>query len=132
MSDFLEDWKKLEQKRIAVLERLEKAGTLQKFLDELPTLEPSWEHLGGLPSIWGPGGYQEIKESCQAQLADYLLEAQTKLQMARFVGEHPTRLYEGYAQRQAEIKASEILDYLRDFEDDPANAKIVAKNKEDK
>lgn len=106
---------KVEQ-LIATLERLEKTGTLQEFLKEVPEV-PREE-------LWKPAmiltvseGFKKMHDFCMVELSLHLSEMEKEMAWANYYGDYCKNIYDSYAANRDNIKNPEILNFMKDYEE---------------
>lgn len=111
----MKDADKVEQ-LLAMLERLEKAGTLQKFLEgasEVPR-EELWKSTT-IPAV--SKGFKEMHDSCMVALSLRLSEMERAMAWANYYADYCKNIYDGYAANRESIKNPEILSFMKDYEE---------------
>lgn len=106
---------KVEQ-LIAILERLEKAGTLQEFLKEAPEV-PREELLNStmIPPV--SEGFKKMHDFCMVGVALRLSEIEKAMASANYYANYCKNIYDGYAANRENIKNPEILEFMKDYEE---------------
>lgn len=101
---------------LAILERLEKAGTLQKFLKEATDLprDELWKSTM-IPPV--SKGFKEMHDFCMVALSLRLSEMERAMAWANYYAEYCKNIYDGYAANRENIKNPEILKFMKDYEE---------------
>ena len=109
------DENKVEQ-LLAMLERLEKAGTLQNFLKGAPEVprEELWKSTL-IPAV--SKGFKEMHDVCMVALSLRLSEIERAMAWANYYADYCRIIYDGYASRKDQIKNPEILKFMKDYEE---------------
>ena len=106
---------KVEQ-LIAILERLEKAGTLKEFLKEAPEVprDELWKSTV-IPPV--SQGFKKMHNTCMVALSLHLSEMENEMALANYYANYCKSIYDGYAANRENIKNPEILGFMRDYEE---------------
>ena len=106
---------KIEQ-LLAMLERLEKAGTLQEFLKEATEL-PRDELLNStmIPTV--SDGFKKMHDFCMVGVSLRLSEMEMAMASANYYAEYCKNIYDGYASNRENIKNPEILKFMKNYEE---------------
>lgn len=106
---------KVEQ-LLAMLKRLEKAGTLQEFLKEAPEV-PREELLNPtmIPTV--SEGFKKMYDFCMVALSIRLSEMEKEMAAANYYANYCKNIYNGYAVNRENIKNPEILKFMKDYEE---------------
>ena len=106
---------KVEQ-LLTILERLEKAGTLQKFLKEAtePPRDELWKSTM-FPIV--SEGFKKMHDFCMVELSLHLSEMEKEMAWANYYAEYCKNVYDGYAANRENIKNPEILSFMKDYEE---------------
>ena len=106
---------KVEQ-LLAILERLEKAGTLQEFLKEAPEI-PREELLNStmIPTV--SEGFKKMHNFCMLALSLRLSEMEKEMTWANHYANYCKNIYDSYAANRENIKNPEILSFMKDYEE---------------
>lgn len=106
---------KVEQ-LIAILERLEKAGTLKEFLKEAPELrrEELWKSTMS-PTVLE--GFKKMHDFCMVEFSLHLSEMEKEMAWANYYAEYCKNIYDSYAANRDNIKNPEILKFMKDYEE---------------
>ena len=101
---------------LATLERLEKAGTLQKFLKEAPEV-PRDELLNStmIPTV--SEGFKKMHDFCMVELSLHISEMEKEMAWANYYAEYCKNIYDDYAANRENIKNPEILSFMKDYEE---------------
>ena len=101
---------------LAILERLEMAGTLQEFLKEA-TEVPREELLNStmIPTV--SEGFRKMHDFCMVALSLRLSEMERAMAWANYYAEYCKNIYDGYAANRENIKNPEILGFMKDYEE---------------
>ena len=101
---------------IAMLERLEKAGTLQEFLKSVP--EVSREELWKSTMFSTVSeGFKKMHDFCMVELSLHLSEMEKEMAWANYYADYCKNIYDGYAANRGNIKNPEILSFMKDYEE---------------
>ena len=106
---------KIEQ-LLTTLERLEKTGTLQKFLkgaSEVP-VDELWRSTV-IPAV--SEGFKKMHDTCMVALSLHLSEMEREMAWANYYAEYCKNIYDGYAANRGNIKNPEILEFMKDYEE---------------
>lgn len=101
---------------LSTLERLEKAGTLQKFLKEAPEV-PREELLNSTMVPTTSEGFKKMHDFCMVGVALRLSEIEKAMASANYYAEYCKNIYDGYAANRENIKNPEILNFIKDYEE---------------
>ena len=106
---------KVEQ-LLAILERLEKAGTLQELLKEAPEVprEELWKSTM-FPIV--SEGFKKMHDFCMVELSLLLSEMERAMAVANYYANYCKDIYDGYAANRENIKNPEILEFMKDYEE---------------
>ena len=101
---------------LSTLERLERAGTLQKFLKGAPEVprEELWKSTT-IPAV--SKGFKEMHDVCMVALSLRLSEMERAMAWANYYAEYCKNIYDGYAANRENIKNPEILEFMKDYEE---------------
>lgn len=101
---------------LAILERLEKAGTLQKFLKEATDLprDELWKSTM-IPPV--SKGFKEMHDVCMVALSLRLSEMEMAMAWANYYANYCKGIYDGYGANRENIKNPEILKFMKDYEE---------------
>lgn len=108
------DAEKVEQ-LLAMLERLEKAGTFQEFLkraSEVP-IEELWKSMV-IPPV--SEGFKKIHDTCMVELSLHLSEMEKEMAWVNYYAEYCKNIYDGYFANRENIKNPDILNFMKDYE----------------
>ena len=110
----MSEWK--AEQLLATLERLEKAGTLQKFLGGAPEVprEELWRSTT-IPAV--SKGFNEMHDVCMVALSLRLSEMERSMAWANYYANYCKNIYDGYAANRENIKNPEILKFMEDYEE---------------
>ena len=106
---------KVEQ-LLATLERLEKAGTLQKFLkgaSEVPKDE-LWKSTM-FPIV--SEGFKKMHGFCMVAMSIHLSEMEKEMAWVNYYAEYCKNIYDGYLSNRENIKNPDILNFMKDYEE---------------
>lgn len=115
LNDFISDESKKLQKLIDILERIEKAGTLDKLFEGAE--EPSfmekfaWEH-----SYYDSDDFRETLQDYELRAGRELQEVYEHLRKAKFFHSQPRRRYQDLKSRESEIKNPTLIKFIKDYE----------------
>ena len=101
---------------LAMLERLEKAGTLQEFLKEVPEVPRD----GLLNSTMIPTvseGFKKMHGFCMVAMSIHLSEMEKEMAWVNYYAKYCKNIYDGYAANRENIKNPEILEFMKDYEE---------------
>lgn len=101
---------------LAMLKRLERAGTLQEFLkgaSEVPRDE-LWKSTV-VPTV--SEGFKKMHDTCMVALSLHLSEMEKEMAWANYYAEYCKNIYDGYAANRENIKNPEILEFMKDYEE---------------
>lgn len=106
---------KVEQ-LLAILERLEKAGTLHDFLKEAPEV-PRDELLNStmIPTV--SEGFKKMHDFCMVSVPILLSEMERTMALANYYANYCKNIYDSYAANRENIKNPEILGFMKDYEE---------------
>lgn len=106
---------KIEQ-LLAILERLEKAGTLKEFLKEAPKV-PREELLNStmIPTV--SEGFKKMHDFCMVSVPILLSEMEKTMALANYYVNYCKNIYDSYATNRDNIKNPEILSFMKDYEE---------------
>lgn len=109
------DAEKVEQ-LLSTLERLEKAGTLQKFFKGVPELprEELWKSTV-IPPV--SEGFKKMHDFCMVALSLHISEMEKEMAWANYYADYCKNIYDGYAANRESIKNPEILSFIKDYEE---------------
>ena len=110
----MSEWK--AEQLLSTLERLERAGTLQKFLKSVPEVprEELWKSTT-IPAV--SKGFKEMHDVCMVALSLRLSEMERAMAWANYYAEYCKNIYDGYAANRENIKNPEILEFMKDYEE---------------
>lgn len=109
------DAEKVEQ-LLAMLERLEKAGTFQEFLkraSEVP-IEELWKSTV-IPPV--SEGFKKMHDTCMVALSLHLSEMEKEMAWVNYYAEFCKNIYDSYDASRENIKNPEILGFMKDYEE---------------
>lgn len=101
---------------IAMLERLEKAGTLQEFLKRVPEV-PREELRKSTMFSTVSEGFKKMHDFCMVELSLHISEMEKEMAWANYYAEYCKNIYDGYAANRENIKNPEILSFMKDYEE---------------
>lgn len=106
---------KVEQ-LLAILERLEKAGTLKEFLKELPEVpkEELWKSTM-FPIV--SEGFKKMHDFCMVELSLHISEMEKEMAWANYYANYCKNIYDSYTANKNNIKNPEILSFMKDYEE---------------
>lgn len=101
---------------LAILERLEKAGTLQEFFKEAPEV-PREELLNStmIPTV--SEGFKKMHDFCMVGVSVLLSEMEKEMSWVNYYANYCKNIYDGYAANRENIKNPEILEFMKDYEE---------------
>ena len=101
---------------IATLERLERAGTLQKFLKGAPEVprDELWKSTT-IPAT--SKGFKEMHDVCMVAFSLRLSEIERAMAWANYYADYCKNTYDGYVANRDKIKNPEILRFIKDYEE---------------
>ena len=97
------------------MERLEKAGELQKFLKEAPEL-PREELLNSTMFPIVSEGFKKMHDFCMVELSLHISEMEKEMAWANYYAEYCKNIYDSYAANRENIKNPDILNFMKDYE----------------
>ena len=106
---------KVEQ-LLAILERLEKAGTLQEFLKEASEVprEELWKSTM-FPLV--SEGFKKMHDFCMVELSLHLSEMEKEMAWVNYYANYCKNIYDSYTTNRENIKNPEILNFMKDYEE---------------
>lgn len=106
---------KVEQ-LLATLERLEKAGKLQEFLNGVPEvpIDELWKSTV-VPEV--SKGFKKMHDTCMMAISLHLSEMEREMAWANYYANYCKNIYDGYAADRENIKNPEILNFMKDYEE---------------
>ena len=111
------------EKRLKAIEdtvrRMEKAGTLAKFYEDIPEL--SSEEYIKLPIPDIEDGFDRIHSRCLYSMAECAHEAEKWLAKAKYYSTYVFDTYKDYKSREKDIKNPVILKFIKDYENETKN-----------
>ena len=115
LNDFISDEDKKFQKLIDTLERIEKAGTLDKLFED--AAEPSFmERLAWGHSYYDSDDFRETLQDYELRAGQELQEAYEHLRRAKFFHREARRRYQDLKAREREIKNPRLIKFIKDYE----------------
>lgn len=103
------------EKLMAMLERIEKAGTLADIVKTAP--DPSWEDTAlTMPIIHGEDSFERIHRHGLTNMALALQRLEKEAGMVKYFEGYCRDLYESYKLSEKEIKHPDILKFIKDYE----------------
>ena len=107
---------KKNEQLLTILERLEKAGELKKFLKEAPEIsrEELWKSTVIPPVL---EGFKKMHDFCMVELSLLLSEMERTMALANYYANYCKNIYDGYAANRENIKNPEILEFMKDYEE---------------
>lgn len=104
------------ERLLATLERLEKAGTFQKFLKRASGVprEESWKSTM-FPLV--SEGFKKMHDVCMVATSIHLSEMENEMAWANYYANYCKNIYDGYAANRENIKNPEILEFIKDYEE---------------
>ena len=115
LNDFILDEGKKIQKLIDTLERIEKAGTLDKLFEGAE--EPSfmerldWEH-----NYYDSDDFRETLQDYELRAGQELQEVYEHLRKAKFFHRRAREIYQDLKSRESEIKNPKLIKFIKDYE----------------
>lgn len=115
LNDFILNEGKKIQKLIDTLERIEKAGTLDKLFKGAE--EPSFmEKLTWGHSYYDSDDFREMLRDCELRTGQELQEVYEHLRKAKFFHREARRRYQDLKSRESEIKNPSLIKFIKDYE----------------
>ena len=115
LNDFVLNEDKKLQKLIDTLERIEKAGTLDKLFkgaEEPSCMERfAWGH-----SYYDSDDFREMLQDCWLKTGQELQEVYEHLRRAKFFHSEARRRYQDLKSRESEIKNPSLIKFIKDYE----------------
>ena len=101
---------------LAMLERLEKAGTLHEFLKGVPEIpkEELWKSTV-IPAV--SEGFKKMHDFCMMALSLHLSDMEKAMSWANYYANYCKGIYDGYDANRENIKNPEILEFMKDYEE---------------
>lgn len=101
--------------------QLEKSGTLDRFLVDItaPTITEAREKTTtDMPTPDPLNTYEKISKDTLYYSANEIYQATEHLKMAKFWSGYAKAMYKDYKRRENEISQSDILKFIKDYEED--------------
>lgn len=115
LNDFISDEDKKIQKLIDTLERIEKAGTLDKLFEGAE--DPSFmERLAWGHSYYDSDDFWETLQDCWLKTGQELQEAYEHLRKAKFFHSQTRERYQDLKSRESTIKNPILIKFIKDYE----------------
>ena len=115
LSDFILNEDKKLQKLIDTLDRIEKAGTLDKLFEDAE--EPSFmEKLTWGHSYYDSDDFRETLQDYELRAGRELQEVYEHLRKAKFFHREARRRYQDLKSRESEIKNPSLIKFIKDYE----------------
>ena len=115
LNDFISDEDKKIQKLIDTLERIEKAGTLDKLFEGAE--DPSFmERLTWGHSYYDSDDFRETLQDYELRAGRELQEVYEHLRKAKFYHSEARRRYQDLKSRESEIKNPKLIKFIKDYE----------------
>lgn len=115
LNDFILNEDKKLQKLIDTLERIEKAGTLDKLFEGAE--EPSFmERLTWGHSYYDSDDFREMLRDCELRTGQEFQEVYEHLRKAKFFHREARRRYQDLKSRESEIKNPKLIKFIKDYE----------------
>lgn len=115
LNDFISDESKKIQKLIDTLERIEKAGTLDKLFEGVE--EPSFmERFAWGHSCNDSDDFREMLRDCELRTGQEFQEVYEHLRKAKFFHSQPRERYQDLKSRESEIKNPSLIKFIKDYE----------------
>ena len=115
LNDFILNEDKKFQKLIDTLERIEKAGTLDKLFEgaEEPSLmeKLTWGH-----SYYDSDDFRETLQDYELRAGRELQEVYEHLRKAKFFHREARERYQDLKSRESEIKNPSLIKFIKDYE----------------
>ena len=115
LNDFVSDEDKKLQKLIDTLERIEKAGTLDKLFEGAE--EPSsMERFAWGHSYYDSDDFREMLRGCELRTGQELQEVYEHLRKAKFFHSQTRERYQDLKSRESTIKNPILIKFIKDYE----------------
>lgn len=115
LNDFISDEDKKIQKLIDTLERIEKAGTLDKLFEGAE--EPSFmERFTWGHSYYDSDDFRETLQDYELRAGRELQEVYEHLRKAKFFHREARERYKDLKSREGEIKNPSLIKFIKDYE----------------
>ena len=115
LNDFILNEDKNLQKLIDTLERIEKAGTLDKLFEGAE--DPSFmERLTWGHSYYDSDDFRETLQDYELRAGRELQEVYEHLRKAKFYHSEARRRYQDLKSRESEIKNPKLIKFIKDYE----------------
>ena len=115
LNDFILNEDKKLQKLIDTLDRIEKAGTLDKLFED--AAEPSFmEKLTWGHSYYDSDDFRETLQDYELRAGRELQEVYEHLRKAKFFHREARRRYQDLKSRESEIKNPTLIKFIKDYE----------------
>ena len=115
LSDFILNEDKKFQKLIDTLERIEKAGTLDKLLGNAE--EPSFmEKLAWGHRYNDSDDFREMLRGCELRTGQEFQKMYEHLRKAKFFHQQTRERYQDLKSRESEIKNPKLIKFIKDYE----------------
>ena len=115
LNDFISDEDKKIQKLIDTLERIEKAGILDRLFKDAE--EPSsMERFAWGHSYYDSDDFWETLQDCWLKTGQELQEVYEHLRKAKFFHSQTRERYQDLKSRESEIKNPRLIKFIKDYE----------------
>lgn len=115
LNDFILDEGKKIQKLIDTLERIEKAGTLDKLFESAE--EPSFMERFAWGHSWHDGDdFREMLRGCELRTGQEFQKMYEHLRKAKFFHRQTQERYQDLKSRESEIKNPDLIKFIKDYE----------------
>lgn len=115
LNDFISDEDKKLQKLIDTLERIEKAGTLDKLFEGAE--EPSFtERFAWGHSYYESDDFREMLRDCELRTGQEIQKMYEHLRKAKFYHRQTQERYQDLKSRESEIKNPTLIKFIKDYE----------------
>ena len=115
LNDFILNEDKKFQKLIDTLERIEKAGTLDRLFKDAE--DPSFmERFAWGHSYYDSDDFQETLQDYELRAGRELQEVYEHLRKAKFFHREVRRRYQDLKSRESEIKNPRLIKFIKDYE----------------
>lgn len=115
LNDFILDEGNKIQELIDTLERIEKAGTLDKLFEGVE--EPSFmERFAWGHSYYDSDDFREMLRGCELRTGQEFQKMYEHLRKAKFFHQQARERYQDLKSRESEIKNPILLKFIKDYE----------------
>ena len=115
LNDFILNEDKKLQKFIDTLERIEKAGTLDRLFEGAE--EPSFmERFAWGHSYYDSDDFREMLRGCELRTGQEFQKMYEHLRKAKFFHQQTRERYQDLKSRESEIKNPKLIKFIKDYE----------------